>query len=54
MYFETYNGERYFAFFRAVSKCKDISLAVEPALCSVFSDHQKCYFKKAFQNDYLH
>ena len=61
MYFETYSGERHFAFFGAVSKWEDISLAPPSAIykpyniskittmCPVFPDHQKCYFK-AFQN----
>ena len=34
MYFETYNGERYFTFFGAVSKCEDISLAPQSATSS--------------------
>ena len=30
MYFEAYNGERYFAFFGAVSKCKDRVAGLRP------------------------
>ena len=56
MYFETYNGERYFALFGAISTCEDISLAPQSATSSTaslkknFPDHQKCYFKETFQN----
>ena len=37
MYFETYNDERHFAFFGAVSKCDDIYLAPQSATSSAIS-----------------
>ena len=37
MYLETYNGERYFVFFGAISKCKDVSLAPQSATSSAIS-----------------
>ena len=37
MYFETYNGERYFAFFSAVSKCGDMFLEPQSATSSKIS-----------------
>ena len=37
MYFETYNDERHFAFFGAVSKCDDIYLAPQSATSSTIS-----------------
>ena len=36
-YFETYNGERTFAFFSAVSKCEDISLTPQSTTSSTIS-----------------
>ena len=60
MYFETYSGERYFAFFGAVSKCEDFfgitigyklyNISKIMIMYPIFPDHQKCYFKEAFQN----
>ena len=42
MYFEAYNGERYFVFFGAVSKCKDIFLAPESATSSTITQRWWC------------
>ena len=55
MYFETCNGEKNFAFFRAVSKCKDLSLAPQSATSStIFLKLRLCaQFFLIIKNDIL-